>query len=153
MGCQITCKKECDDVKHERPLLFSIFNTSNEMCSRFECALTFAIYKRGLAESNQVKAKSGNWTHWSRLRDLFSKCKTNLKPQFTARDTFYWYTGWTNSVDWVLLELITVILWFKEKKVLLESNQYKQVCITWHNDKENLCHRLCMERQCICKHC
>lgn len=60
MGYQITCKKECDDVKTMRPLLLSIFKTSNEMCSSyFMCAQTFTVYKPGKLSQT---SNSAMWT-------------------------------------------------------------------------------------------
>lgn len=47
MGFHITMQEDCDCVKAIRPLLLSIFNTSNEMCSCFKCAVTFTIYQTG----------------------------------------------------------------------------------------------------------
>lgn len=40
-------REDCDGVKAIRPLPLSIFNTGNETCSCFNCALTFTIFKLG----------------------------------------------------------------------------------------------------------
>lgn len=47
-GVSYYMREDCDDVKALRPLLLSIFNTGNETCSCFNCALTFTVRQRTL---------------------------------------------------------------------------------------------------------